>query len=81
MKSLKRIRKRHRRGYGRCFELAIKAVHEEPGADRFTLVHGTFALASERYPHAWIELGDGRIYDAVTDTYERPISSCQETGQ
>jgi hypothetical protein len=47
MKSLKGIRKRHRRGYGRCFELAFKAIHEEPGADRhFTLVHGTVAPES-----------------------------------
>jgi hypothetical protein len=66
VKSLKRIRKRQHR----CFELALKAMLDEPGADRFTLVHGSVAPASLRYEHAWIELGDGRIYDAVTDTYE-----------
>ena len=66
MKSLKRIRKRQHR----CFELAMKAMLDEPGADRFTLVHGNVAPGSLRYAHAWIELGDGCIYDAVTDTYE-----------
>jgi hypothetical protein len=66
MKSLRRIRNRQHR----CFELALKAMLDEPGADRFTLVHGNIAPGSLRYPHAWIELGDGRVYDAVTDTYE-----------
>jgi hypothetical protein len=66
VKSLKRIRNRAKR----CYELAFKVMLEEPGAEKFTLVHG------RRYrlgiPHAWIETGDGRIYDVVDDHYYRP---------
>jgi hypothetical protein len=40
MKSLQRIKRRH----GRCYELAARAITEEPGAEQFTLVHGTAAL-------------------------------------
>jgi hypothetical protein len=44
---------------------------DEPEADHFTLVHGTYVLAGVlRTDHAWIELDDGRIYDAVKDSYE-----------
>jgi hypothetical protein len=42
-------------------------MQDEPGADRFTLIHGRegqFGL-----PHAWIEIGDGRVYDPVHDQY------------
>jgi hypothetical protein len=38
----------------------------EPSAEKFTLVHG---LGPNGYPHAWIETGDGRVYDPVADTY------------
>jgi hypothetical protein len=67
MESLKRIRKRHHR----CYELALKVMLDEPEADRFTLVHGTYVVGGVlRTGHAWIELDDGRIYDVVSDNYE-----------
>jgi hypothetical protein len=62
MKSLKR----HRNRRGRCYELAAIAMQDEPGAEKFTLVHGFGPLG---VPHAWIETGDGRVYDPVADTY------------
>lgn len=71
MKSLKRIRTRHKR----CYELAFKIMLEEPGAERFTLVHGRTSLThdpNDEWPHrehAWIELEDGKIYDVVLDRY------------
>jgi hypothetical protein len=69
MKSLKRIRNRHRR----CYELAMKVMLNEPGADKFTLVHGYTSLGGgDSIPtreHAWIELEDGEIYDVVKDKY------------
>jgi hypothetical protein len=69
MKSLKRIRNRHKR----CYELAMKVMLEEPGAEKFTLVHGRTSLVkndADAWPtrgHAWIELEDGKIYDVVLD--------------
>jgi hypothetical protein len=71
MKSLKRIRNRHKR----CYELAMKVMLDEPGADKLTLVHGYTGLIPDGvdlFPsrgHAWIELHDGRIYDVVDDQY------------
>jgi hypothetical protein len=62
MKSLKRIRKRN----GRCYELALKAMLDEPGGERFTLVHGRVrqdpTLSGAIIGHAWIETGDGMVY-------------------
>src|SRR5262245_299665 len=69
MQSLRRVRKRQ----GRCFELAFKIMFEEPGAERFTLIHGGVCFqhpASENMvAHAWVELGDGRIFDPVLNEY------------
>ena len=62
METLKRIRKRQ----GRCYELAYRAMLYETGAEKFTLVHGTIR---DWIGHAWIELGDGRVYDPVLNTY------------
>lgn len=62
MKSLKRIRDRKHR----CFELAMTVMLEEPGADKFTLVHGRI---HHGIPHAWIETGDGRVYEPVQGSY------------
>jgi hypothetical protein len=49
-------------------------MFKEPGADRFTLVHGSIVRPGRdmRVRHAWIELSedDGRIYDPVEDSYE-----------
>ena len=67
MKCLSRIRNRNRNG--RCYELTVKAMLHEPGADQFTLVHGEIDGRSGRMPHAWIEIGDGRIYDPSTNNY------------
>jgi hypothetical protein len=67
MQCLRRIRKRD----GRCFELAIKVMEEEPGATGFTLAHGRFTrhpiLPPEKAIHAWIEIDPNTIYDPVTD--------------
>jgi hypothetical protein len=66
MESLKRIPKRSRR----CYELAAIVMMCEPGAERFTLVHGRTGLRGGDIPlrkHAWIELNDGQIYDPVLD--------------
>jgi hypothetical protein len=60
MRSLRRVRKRR----GRCYELAFRVMHEEPGAERFVLVHG---VVGGRLGHAWIELDDGTVYDPVLD--------------
>jgi hypothetical protein len=71
VKSLSRIRKRN----GRCYELALKAMLDEPGADRFMLAHGRVSMIpnSTRHDcfmdHAWIILDDGRIYDPVLNAY------------
>jgi hypothetical protein len=62
MRSLRRVRKRS----GRCYELAFRVMHEEPGAERFVLVHG---VVRERFGHAWIELDDGTVYDPVVDLH------------
>jgi hypothetical protein len=61
MKSLARIRKRQ----GRCYELAARVMMDEVGADQFTLVHGY--CHTRFFGHAWIELGDGRVFDPVLD--------------
>ena len=66
MRSLKRFRNRAQR----CFELAFLAMMREPAAEKFTLVHGTIRSAHfGSVVHAWIEIGDGRIWDPVTDVY------------
>jgi hypothetical protein len=69
MQSLARVRKRA----GRCFELAWRVMAYEPGAERFTLVHGGIlqhrTLSENMIAHAWIELDDGRVYDPVTNKY------------
>jgi hypothetical protein len=68
MKSLAKIQNRQ----GRCYELAIKAMLDEQGAERFTLVHGSVfsRLVGRQIRHAWIEVGDGCIYAIDEDTYE-----------
>jgi hypothetical protein len=66
MESLKRVRKRK----GRCFELALKAMMDEPAEADLRLVHGTVRMVTgERMTHAWLLLPDGRIYDVVLDRY------------
>jgi hypothetical protein len=62
MECLKRVRKRLKR----CYELAGRAMAEEPGAEKFTLVHG---YHPKYLGHAWIETGDGRVYDPSTNAY------------
>jgi hypothetical protein len=62
MECLKRVRKRLKR----CYELAGRAMQEEPGAEKFTLVHGQHPTY---HGHAWIETGDGRVYDPTTNAY------------
>jgi hypothetical protein len=64
MECLKRVRKRLKR----CYELAWIAMDEEPGAEKFTLCHG-IGPRPLRVPHAWIETGDGRVYDPTTNAY------------
>jgi hypothetical protein len=65
MKCLKRIRKR----LGRCYELAFKVMLDEPGAETFALVHGYVHMHGHALGHAWIETGDGRVYDTGLDRY------------
>src|ERR1035437_3222303 len=68
MESISRLRKRH----GRCYELALRVMLHEPGAERFTLIHGRISqIKNDDYliNHAWINLNDGRIYDPVLDKY------------
>jgi hypothetical protein len=67
MKSLRRVRSRK----ARCFELAFKAMMNEPGAEKFTLVHGYVHTPAPGVfnAHAWIETDDGRVYDATLDVY------------
>ena len=71
MKSLRRIHNRD----GRCYELSFKVMAEEPGAENFTLVHGTVRFRENGFDidHAWIEVGDGRIYDPTLDCYVTPV--------
>jgi hypothetical protein len=68
MKSLKRVRKRG----GRCYELALKIMLYEPGAELFTLVHGRLdrPWSDGNAHHAWIELNDGRVYCTTWKKYE-----------
>jgi hypothetical protein len=72
MKSLARVPKRD----GRCYELALHVMLNEPGAERLTLVHGTVRSLRYHPPtrigYAWIELEDGRIYAPVADRYDQP---------
>jgi hypothetical protein len=70
MKCLKRVRIRQ----GRCYELALRIMLYEPGAEKFALVHGRVRESksgfSERViEHAWIEINDRMIYDPVLDEY------------
>ncbi len=63
---------RKRKQIGRCYELSGMAMINEPGAKDFVLVHGSIVddLDGGRIGHAWIELYDGLIFDAVQNTYE-----------
>jgi hypothetical protein len=66
MKTLSRVRNRTHR----CYELSFKAMLYEPAAENFTLVHGARHIAGVHWTgHAWIETNDGRVYDAVKNTY------------
>ena len=67
MKCLRRVRKR----LGRCYELTFRAIKEELGAESFTLIHGYINLDIMLVAHAWIETGDGRVYDPNDDRYMR----------
>ena len=67
MKSLQHIRKR----LGRCYELTFRAIQKEPAAECFTLIHGFIDLDIMLIAHAWIEKGDGRVYDPNDDQYMR----------
>ena len=62
MKSLRRYRRR----LTRCYELNWIAMLNEPGAENFRLVHGYTRFGID---HSWIEIGDGRIYEADLDRY------------
>jgi len=44
-------------------------MFEEPGAENFTLVHGYIFINGHALGHAWIETGDGRVYDTRLDCY------------
>lgn len=61
MRSLRRVRRR----LHRCYELTFKVILEEPGAEKFVLVHGYIYIDGTAVGHAWIEIGDGRVYDAT----------------
>lgn len=63
MKSLRQIRNRMHR----CYELALKVMLDEPGAEKFTLVHGRIFTAGHYIGHAWIDIGGGTIYDTYHD--------------
>lgn len=65
MKSLARVRSRRHR----CYELTFKAMLKEPGAEKFTLVHGYVHIDGQPVAHAWIETGDGMIYDTLLDRH------------
>jgi hypothetical protein len=67
MKSLKRVRKTG----GRCYELAGKIMLNEPGAERFTLVHGRLdrPWSDGNSYHAWIDLNDGRVFCTTWNKY------------
>jgi hypothetical protein len=69
VKYLARVRIRQ----GRCYELAYRVMLYEPGAGRFSLIHGRIAqlkgMEDMLVPHAWIELDDGRIYDPSMHRY------------
>jgi hypothetical protein len=51
----------------KCYYLTSKIMLEEPGAEHWRLVHGRLKYGSaDVHPslaHAWIDLGDGNIYD------------------
>lgn len=53
---------------GRCYELnARKVAFEGMEGD---LVQGSIqGFGNPRIGHAWVELDDGRVYDAVLDRY------------
>jgi hypothetical protein len=55
---------------GRCYELALHAILNEPGAHYFTLVHGRIfdAMHNRIIPHAWVEVADS-CYDPVLNDY------------
>lgn len=65
MKEIARVRNRG----GRCYELALRVMMDEPGAAKFTLIHGRISQF-ENGPligHAWIVRPDGTTYDPVLD--------------
>jgi hypothetical protein len=55
---------------GRCYELTMRVMLQEPGAQYCVLVHGriTDVLHDRVIAHAWIEVADS-CYDAVLDQY------------
>jgi hypothetical protein len=48
---------------GKCFLLSLVVVLFEPGGDGFVLCHGTV----DGMKHAWVDTGDGNIFDPVLD--------------
>jgi hypothetical protein len=62
MKTASRVRNRRHR----CYELANGIMLEEPGADKFKLVHG---IIHGWVGHAWIEVPGDQVYDPVRNTY------------
>jgi hypothetical protein len=65
MKTKRRVRNRQ----GRCYELAYDVMLFEPGAERFTLVHGWMRRLTDWIAHAWIETGAGTVYEPVGNRY------------
>lgn len=59
---------------GRCYELALKTVYENPGQEGITLVHGLIYHPRTGYAlhHAWVEFtheGERIVYDTTMDDY------------
>ena len=64
------FRVRARKRDKRCYELALRGIHQ-PGAAGFLLVHGTVrGPGDSRVGHAWLlDPVGGRIYDPVLDQW------------
>jgi hypothetical protein len=55
---------------GRCYELAFKymAGHRVTEPD-LRLVHGTLLIVGVPYPHAWVEIPGGIVFDPVDQLF------------
>jgi hypothetical protein len=54
---------------GRCYEMAITYLANHLDEPALRLVHGTLHIVGVPYPHAWIDMPSGRVFDPVAQVF------------